>query len=256
MKNNLKDVTFIIPVRIDSQHRKENLETVVARLLSQFETNVLVVFDREEDAKSMYHLMDLGPALTVSFLCVPRFCMGATFHRTAIINAGILHATTRFISIYDADVIFEEQNIVHAVEFLRAGADMVYPYSGEFVDISREFITTGQIIERQSCATESVGGAVFIHLSTYRDCGLENIRLVSHCPDDIERFTRMKKLGHRVERIPGKCYHIEHDRNLNSQANNPYTPANLYEFNRVKNMDAAELRNYVATWHPLPLKWL
>ncbi len=39
----LKDVTFIIPVRIDSIERLENLQLVTNYLLENFQTHILIV---------------------------------------------------------------------------------------------------------------------------------------------------------------------------------------------------------------------
>ncbi len=51
MKNNLKDTTFIIPIRIESEDRLRNVITVCCFLLENFDTKVII---KEVDRKSVF----------------------------------------------------------------------------------------------------------------------------------------------------------------------------------------------------------
>ena len=51
MKNDLKDCTFIIPIRIESEDRLRNVITVLCFLVSNFDTNIIV---KEVDTKSVF----------------------------------------------------------------------------------------------------------------------------------------------------------------------------------------------------------
>jgi len=51
MKQDLKDVTFIIPIRIESKDRMRNVVTVLCYLLSNFETKVIL---KEVDRESVF----------------------------------------------------------------------------------------------------------------------------------------------------------------------------------------------------------
>lgn len=42
MKSNLSDVTFIVPVRIDTIYRLENLLTITNMIVDKFDTNIYV----------------------------------------------------------------------------------------------------------------------------------------------------------------------------------------------------------------------
>ena len=51
MKNNLKDTTFIVPIKIESEDRLRNVITVCCFLLENFDTKLIV---QEVDYKSVF----------------------------------------------------------------------------------------------------------------------------------------------------------------------------------------------------------
>ena len=59
MKNNLKDTTFIVPLRIESSDRMRNVITTLCYLLENFDTNIIV---KEGDEQSTF-LEDVLPQL-------------------------------------------------------------------------------------------------------------------------------------------------------------------------------------------------
>jgi len=140
------------------------------------------------------------------------------------------------------------EQILDAVKLLREGADACYPYGGDFVDIERSYITYGIIKERESFAKESVGGVVFLNRLRYKEAGLENEHLISHAPEDVERYCRMLVLEYKVERVPGKCWHITHSRGVNSGPHHPHVQANTKEYLKVRSLEKEDLKNYIKTW--------
>lgn len=239
MRTDLNDVTFIIPFYKDSEERLENLKCIINYLGKNFKTRIFIieagVFSSYRDIR--YHVDRYDFQFTASSM----------FHRTAIINKGIIAAETPYVAIYDTDVIFKPEQIIEAVEKLRAGATLVYPYGGDFVDINRSYINDGEIIERESFAKESVGGACFLNREDYFKCGLENEHYYSWCPDDVDRLHRVKTLGYRVERVDGKCWHINHPASHNSGVNR-FTEANNAEWLKIKAMNKEQLTEYISTW--------
>ena len=242
MKHNLKNCTFVIPFFYDSQERVENLACILDFLTENFDTNIILVED--DDAPMIEH-----PSLLcgVKYIFNKRSIPGI-FHRTKVINIGIKAATTPYIAIYDTDCIFELSQLVDAAQALVSGLDFCYPYGGDFVDVERSYIATGIIKERESFAKESVGGAVFLNRKRYIAAGYENQHLISHAPEDVERFSRMKTLGYTWNRIPGKCWHITHARSINSGPTHGYTNANMKEYLKVLAMEKEELTEYIKTW--------
>lgn len=246
---NLEDTTFIIPFRYDSPERMENLLCICRFLNAHFHTRILVIEDIGNQVRSVYFPQIRPPhssLSTINHMVIP-FREDNVFHRTAVINSGIKTLSTPYFAIYDADCIFNPESIIAAHKLLHEGASMVYPYGGKFVDIERSYIADGVIMELESYATDSVGGAVFLNTAAYRAAGGENENLISHCPDDGERYARMNILGHRIERVSGTCWHLEHPTAANSPVNS-FTAANMAEYGKVKAMGRVELENYIKTW--------
>lgn len=235
-QRNLLDVTFIIPYYRDSKEREENLICILNYLTSNFNTNIIV----EERGPS---------AIYAPYTKQHNYeqIHDAIFHRTKVINEGIKKAKTPYIAIYDTDVVFPVENIIKAVELLREGATLTYPYSGNFVDIQRTYIHNNIVIARESFATGSVGGACFLNREDYWKCGLENEYLKSWCPDDVTRYHVIKTLGYRIERVEGDCFHISHPPSANSGVNK-FTEHNNNEYMNLINLSKEDLIAYINTW--------
>lgn len=230
---NISDVTIIIPYYMDSKERYENLCAVYSFLTLKFHVKILIV----KYAGSSSKVPDGAVSLQLPY-------WNGVFHRTMVINEGIKFATTPYVAIYDCDCIFNVSSIVESVDLLRHGATLVYPFNGCFVDIGREYIKEGVKIEHPSYAVNSYGGACFLNREDYIKCGMDNEYLLNAwCHDDIERFKRVSKLGYKVERVDGKCYHIVHPPSADSKK----SPSNE-EYNKVANMSKEDLESYIKTW--------
>ena len=68
MKHDLKQVTFIIPIRIESEDRLRNVITSVAFLLNNFDTNIII---KEVDKTSVFAEQAL-PQLESFFLVLQK----------------------------------------------------------------------------------------------------------------------------------------------------------------------------------------
>ncbi len=234
----LSDVTFIIPYFRDSLERGENLQCILKFLKDNFDTKINLVESGSQI--SVYNSPDKGYKHSILF--------GDDFHRTKVINYGIINAETPYIAIYDTDCVFEPENILKAVQLLREGLTLTYPYYGSFYDIERSYITDGVIKKHNSYVTGSCGGACFLNREHYLKCGLENEHLLgAHVPEDKERYERVKNLGYLIGRVEGDCYHIMHPPSKDSKAN-PYATSNNVEYLKVKNMDKKSLEKYVSEW--------
>jgi hypothetical protein len=78
--------------------------------------------------------------------------------------------------------------------------------------------------------------------------GGENENFISHAPEDVERKYRIDMLGLKWTRIPGCLYHMDHYMGVDSTHKNDYELINRSELNRVKSMNAEQLRKYVDGW--------
>lgn len=245
----LSDVTFTIPVKVESEQRLRNLETVINYLLKYFETSILV----GEESK-IFKLEHLKSKVKVIHYPVEYDWV----HRTKILNALAKESKTPIISNYDTDVLFPVEQYVNAVNLIRSeDYDLVYPYAGPFLNMPENFCKEVQqnlslnSVDPKACNClhpSSVGGAVFWDRGAFFKCGMENEYFKSWGYEDNERLNRSQKLGYRVKRVAGNLFHLDHFRGKDSGFSNPFADQNKAEYIKVANMDKEHLKNYILTW--------
>jgi hypothetical protein len=242
--HDLSDVTFTIPLRIDSKDRLENIQFIIEYLNKNFRTNIMV--------------WEEGPKKTVDFDCEHIFKQSndPVFHRTRILNEMCKRSMTDIIANYDTDVVFPVFNYVEAVEMIRGGGfDGVYPYAGPFCDVSRKSIQnirtnndpTRELVI-QVLNSLSLGGCIFWNRDKFIEGGMENENFISWGYEDNERAYRFQTLGCNLGRTSGNLYHFTHQRGHNSDASNKYIAQNRQELAKVKAMGQWELMDYIKTW--------
>lgn len=247
MDFNLKNTTFIIPVRIDSEDRLANLDLIIIYLKSFLDTNIFILENASEPIlENRYNKIKYK----FEYDC-------GLFHRTKILNNMVKDIETPYFVNYDCDVLFKAENYLKAHQLLENGYDMVYPYDGHFLDIDREKYRN-QILKNNLnnidgiyLSTLSYGGAIFLNTNSFKECGMENENFVSWSPEDAERFKRFKKLNKKIIRINGTLYHLNHSRGIDSSIDNPKYKQGLDEENKILLMNQNELKNYIKTW-----KWI
>jgi hypothetical protein len=246
MKIDLKNLTFTIPVRIDSEDRAFNLNYIIEYLLHNFDTNIIVyengpnpVFKNKYNVTHVYEQNE------------------GVFHRTHYLNNMAKQTTTDFIANYDCDVIFPVKQVVKAYNLLiNSSLDCVYPYSGYFVNIKRDVLN--EIVDLdpvnlnpdiyQNFGKNSFGGAVFWYKKAFIEGGMENENCISWGCEDWERLKRFETLGYKIGRVNGPLYHIDHVRSQDSSEANPFYNNNRKEFDKILNSKKENLLNYIKTW--------
>lgn len=224
---NIIDNTFLIPIRVDSHVRIENILLVTQFLVANFDTNIKVL----ECAPYNNGLLEkvLHKTIFYSF----QEDNDPVFYRTRYINQMVRTVNTPYVAIWDADVITPVDQIVRALELLRTGeADFVYPYEEQFLDTSfilrklfmqeRKIEILEQNIKKMKAGyiPDPVGGGFFANLRVYNEVGFENENFYGWGPEDIERFHRWKNLGYQVKRVSGPLFHLSHGRGINSSYRN------------------------------------
>jgi len=249
-RHNLKDITFIIPLRIDCKERKENLEIVVSYLLKHYETNIMVLeADNEEKIKLPDHvnkvfIRDNDPV----------------FHHSRYRNYMIKRSATPFISLWDADTIAPTDQVLQACEMLRSNeTDFVFPFDGryyqthtifkslyrEIMDVEVLKFNIGKMYLMYG--SHFIGGAIMMDRKKYCDAGMENENFYGWSPEDYERIIRCQILGYRVTWIEGPLFHLYHPRGKNSWFYSNETNIRARkEFLKICRMSQKELKKYVS----------
>ena len=259
----LKNCTFIIPIRIESEDRMRNVVTVLAYLLKNFDTKVIL---KEVDVESVYEdqvlpqIEDfLGDNIN-NLTHVFEKSDDPVFYRMKILNEMIDMADTSIIVNYDCDVLFKKETYVESVKMIMDGFDLVYPYGfgnyqkqvfidddgvSEFINEDFDF----EVLDKKSRMYDAQYGHVqFVNRKSYILAGMENENFRGSSPEDKERFYRFDKMGYSVGRIDDIVYHLEHSRGVNSWPNsvqgNPYMKQNFDEWEKIQKMTGNQLRLY------------
>lgn len=255
---NLTDVTFNIPIRIDTQDRVRNLRTTLSFLCRHFDTNILVY---EESAKSEVPEYLNGLPIKYTYKHFPT--NSPLMRRTFLLNEMAKDSKTPIIVNYDADVLLKLQQYKDATEAIRQNKiDMIYPYNGKFMDIFDKVldvvITTLNVENLQmtdgNCIhPNSLGGAIFWNKQKFIEFGMENQNFISWGFEDNERLVRAQKFGLRIGRIDGPCWHMHHASSTNS-ANTSHQAYfdNQQEFHKVSSMNPVQIKEYIKTWNWVP----
>jgi len=244
----MRDVTFTIPVHYDHLDRKRNLDLSLCLLQKAFDAEFIIC---EQGGNKFEYTQQWARYMKSE---------GKKFHRTKMLNDMANAAETEIVINWDADVIIPPMQILMAVEELRNGADMVFPYGGPFARMPKvmwferieKALDIGVVGSTRFKGREadhfSVGGAVMFSKEAFIEGGMENENFVSFGPEDVERFERFTRLGFDVRRVPGALFHMQHWVGPNSSSMNPAFRANHAELDKMRKMSVEELRAYVDTW--------
>lgn len=255
---NLKEATFIIPIRIESSDRLRNVITTTAFLLENFDTNILI---KEVDGESIFQqeaLPILKDILDVDITITHIFekSDSPSFHRQKVLNEMIMESKTEIVVNYDCDVLLPINSYINAYQsVLNHTYDVVYPYGQGMYqrqvqatdEVVSRFLQTSdfEYLERHSrIYTSDFGWAQFFNRKVYIEGGMENENFVAYAPEDKERFYRFSALGYNIGRIDDCVYHLEHARGQNSWFTNPYMQKNNHIWEKIQKMSKDELKKY------------
>lgn len=251
----LRDVTVLVPFRADSADRKRNLRWIISFLLKHADTTVLI----GEDKAGPSDVADaLGPELAARCRHLHLTGNDTPFtHKAHLLNRMVEAAETPIVALHDTDVVVDPVQYALARDAVRGGAAMAFPYNGLFFWIlGREVHRFGHTLSAAPLNAvcprfplmhrDSPGGGAFFDRAALLAAGGYNERFVSWGYEDDEIVERLRRLGLRVERVPGPLYHLEHARPENSTDRNPFIDANKAELERIQAMDADALRAEIA----------
>ena len=239
-REDLSDVTFIVPLRIESQDRMRNIITSMIYLLRNFKTNVII---KECDEQKIFERSALGiikdavgdavDDLKYVFEKTPDY----TFHRTKILNDMIMMTETPVVVNYDSDILLPKNSYIKARdEIIKGTVNVIYPYGmgdwqfqlktndsevTNFINSNFNF----ESFEHYRKWDAKFGFCQFFNTEEYKKWGMENENFVAYGYEDDERHFRFSMLS-SVGRIDDFVYHMEHGRTSNSWFNNPYIEKN------------------------------
>lgn len=250
---NLKDCTFMIPVRIEHQDRYNNAKSVLGFLNHHFQTNV-IIYEVSESGESkldfLSSLKNLKIDHTVKLLPITE-----AFHRTRYLNIMLDKVKTPVVVNYDIDVFLPPQSyLICRNKIVNGEVDVYYPYSfgasqyqvPPSVDRTKfnlDFSLQSILSDLGNHSTEGIrkyyseyGHCIFFNTEVYREFGGENEEFISYGPEDKERGIRFKAFTNKVVWLDDVVFHFEHHRGNDSSLANPYTQPNNLLLGRIQSL--------------------
>lgn len=223
----LANVTFLIPVRIDSIFRLENLLVSVEHIRNCSDAQIIVL----EASKYNNHVLENMLSGHVEYIFVEDH--DPIFHRTRYINLLAERCLTSVMVIWDADILIAPAQLFRAADMLERGKyDVVFPYDGRFFDttlIIREIYMQKRVLSTLEQEADKMllpygssmgGGAIFIDRIKFMMAKGEDERFYGWGPEDWNRLEKWKIMGYRIGRVKGPLFHLSHPRDINGGHSN------------------------------------
>jgi len=246
----MPNTTFIIPVKLDSSQRFQNIEITLRYLLKHTDSNIIIT---ECDNEQKLFLPELkNSRINYNFVK----SNNNEFHRTKLINNMLSVVKTNFVSNYDVDVLLPASAYKKCEDLLLTNnADVVYPYGFECFDQRKIFDDTEGIelfkstlnlddlkMDSRSIHFCRYGHIQYFKTDVYKKGYMENENYKHWCPEDEERGIRFKKLGYNVVWFRSLIYHQEHPPSVIKEPNNKKEIYDLH--NTLINMTKEQLIEY------------
>ena len=253
----MKDLTFIIPTRIETEDRLRNIISSVSYLLRHLPAKVIVKEVAPQSTFKFRAIPEIKKYTDISNLTylyensvAPLFC------KSKVLNDLIVAADTKFVANYDADCILPLTSYHQAYAILAGDkADVVYPYGcgiyqwkAEYnMQVYQEFVSTLDyrvLDKRKSLSNSTIGWTQFVNRQKYIDSYMMNENFISWGCEDDEFYFRMSTLGNRIARVDDYVYHLEHSRTDNSWFSNPKFNNNWQLWHTIKTFDRNQMIQY------------
>jgi len=255
-KIDLRDVSFLLPVRIDSLSRLHNIKCILGWLNRFFDTYIFVL-----EASRIQQCMFIEGSKSIDYTFISD--LNPLFHRTYYQNLLTIKASTPILAIWDVDVVVNPIQLLHAIDKIRKGkAQVVIPYDGRCYNVKYESqnallknIDVSSHLENYISKAVplnhnfTVGGAVLYDRVSYLNIGMDNEHIRAWGPEDCERIKRAEKFGFYLHRQQGPLFHFWHARGMNSgYASKKLAVRSKQEYLRICQMSIKELSDYIKSW--------
>lgn len=250
--------TFIIPVKIDCENRKTNLESVIEFIGDNFVNYEIIISEQDEfsklNLKKQKHVFDQNLS---------------NYHKTKCVNLATKLITTEFGCMYDSDYIVTPNSLFHCFNKLKQGYDFAHPSIGMNIYFNKQhtalffknkkFPLHDQITYHHFFDPAHYPGLCFMfNVKSYFEVGLENENFITWGFEDHERFIRIEKLNKKTYYSPACGYHLWHPRKSDFYYKVKFIDDKIVEyFNNQKQKDELikvfqmskdELKNYIESW--------
>tara|TARA_B100000287_G_C20673948_1_gene794505 strand:+ start:5799 stop:6635 length:837 start_codon:yes stop_codon:yes gene_type:complete len=260
----MKDLTFLLPCRIESDDRLRNVITSVTCILNNYPEAKVII--QEEDKKSVfkefaYPQINKYVKDDDNLVHIFEESDEKLFHKTRILNDLLVASETSILYNHDVDVVLPKNSVELAYTSIKDhGSDAVYPfgcgiyqwgvnYSDDLLD---KFLSSFDgntfdldIVQKSSTRIpSSIGWGQMITKACEVSAGLWNEEFLSWGAEDCEFYYRLNLFGFKVGRVNDDIYHFEHGRTFNSHYHNPKFQENDALWQYIRRLDRDKLMAY------------
>lgn len=255
-KHSTEEISFIIPIKIDSNDRLENINFTCKYLKKSYINSQIILV--ECDINSNLNIFANKLKIDYFFLKKERFS------KSLAVNLGLINSNKNFICIWDADMIASPDAIIQGLNILKKNQiNLIVPHNQIFVNIKNN-LRERFLLDCQSLITElhSIskynyrisnenmdiytchGGFILTRKDTLKSIGGFNFLMTSYGWEDSEILLRYKKLGLNYCFIKEfSTIHLHHYRGEDSKINEFYN-LNFLEYKNVESMNYLNLYKY------------
>lgn len=255
----MNDITYILPVRIESNDRLRNVITSISYLLKKFPEAKVIV--KEVDSQSNFYQYALPAIKTVvntdNLNHIYEKSTDNLFHKTRILNDLILEANTKVVVSHDVDVVYPVESHIQSYNMIKDGEyDVVYPYGCGVYQYQVSYpqklyelflnsnFDINLLLKNSSTQASTIGWTQFYDRSKVINGFMWNENFISWGAEDCEFYYRFNALGYKVGRVDSWIFHLEHSRTHNSHYHNPKFIENDNLWNWIRKQDKNILIDY------------
>lgn len=256
--------SFLIPVRLETKERIENLRMIKKFYKKNIEYCEFCFIESDSEPKMKKEGLLSDDDKYMFWKYSGPFCRGQSFNRVYKLS------NRDFYICCDTDAIVDPESIDDAFATMRNNENIgiMYPYNGRFMCTTMEYkyfalkdneITIKKLQSdllspsKQVCVhPESLGGCYIIEKNMFKKINGFNPNFVGWGYEDNELAIRTRKLGYEIERIQyaESClWHLFHDcKKTAPKMEQPKIKENEAIYKEVSDMDIDEIKEYVKTW--------
>lgn len=249
--NMLSKLTAIMPVKIDSTDRLENILVVSDYITKRLHVPKLIIIEIDKEPR-LFNFFKDNDQISYSFVEDH-----GVWSRGRAFNTVLPWVKTDVVAIWDTDAVIPSQSLHMAYKNIaEEDADIAMPYS-IFYHVHRKFIRDAKygalnfnIVNDprnyDHAFDQVIGGGICL----YRTSLLRHIRGFSELfngwgAEDDEVVARAQKLGAKVIRVNGPLVHFFHERTPTCVPHEHYKKYNIAERARMISWDADQIAEYM-----------
>jgi hypothetical protein len=242
------ETDILIPLYVDHPDRINNIKFAI-KYLKDYGFSNIYVREYYISRSPEYELCELiGDKFSSVF--IENF---DNFNKMQCVNELAKLSNSKYLAIWDCDVVFPKSNLNEALQMLENGSDVVYPYDGRFYNVLKsdhEILKQGMVnLEHcELCNPNSWGGAVFFKRDVFEEGGRCNPRFKNVGFDDNEIRIRFAKLGYGIDRTSGVLLHLDHHRSETSVEHSQYLNYNMGIYNHIMSLTPEQLKEEIKNW--------